>query len=149
MIIWLRKIEEVFFKFLMRASAAVVALLLGSLLYTIIRKGLPYMSWDMVSKVPQGGFYIGKEGGILNAITGSLIMTGGATALGLAISIPVVLYINVFLKRKSAVGHLLRLVTDILFGIPSIVYGAFGFTIMVYFGLRTSLLAGILTVTLL
>jgi phosphate transport system permease protein len=35
-----------------------------------------------------------------------------------------------------------------LFGIPSIVYGAFGFTIMVYFGLRASLLAGIITVTL-
>lgn len=146
---WLRRIEEQFFKILMRTSAAVVALLLGSLLYTILSKGLPYMSWDMVSKVPQGGFYIGKEGGILNAIAGSLIMTGGATLLAIALSIPVVLYLNVFLKKNSAVGHLIRLVTDILFGIPSIVYGAFGFTIMVYFGWRTSLLAGTVTVTLL
>jgi len=40
------------------------------------------------------------------------------------------------------------LCSDILFGIPSIVYGAFGFAIMVYMGLKTSLLAGIITVTL-
>jgi phosphate transport system permease protein len=36
----------------------------------------------------------------------------------------------------------------LLWGVPSIVYGAFGFTIMIYFGLRASLLAGIITVTL-
>jgi phosphate transport system permease protein len=38
---------------------------------------------------------------------------------------------------------------DVLFGIPSIVYGAFGFLIMVYFGIRASLLGGIIAVTLL
>jgi len=37
----------------------------------------------------------------------------------------------------------------VLFGIPSIVYGAFGFLIMVYFGIRASLLGGIIAVTLL
>ena len=37
----------------------------------------------------------------------------------------------------------------VLFGIPSIVYGAFAFTLMIYFGLRTSLLGGILVETLL
>ncbi|KWX82136.1 hypothetical protein AXF24_12480 [Streptococcus pneumoniae] len=46
-------------------------------------------------------------------------------------------------------ANITRLSYDILFGIPSIVYGAFGFVIMVYFGLKTSLLAGIITVTLL
>ena len=38
---------------------------------------------------------------------------------------------------------------DVLFGIPSIVYGAFGFTLMIYMGIRASLLGGIVTVTLL
>ncbi len=42
---------------------------------------------------------------------------------------------------------MIRFLLDLLWGIPSIVYGAFGFTIMIYFGLKTSLLAGILTVT--
>jgi phosphate transport system permease protein len=38
---------------------------------------------------------------------------------------------------------------DVLWGIPSIVYGAFGFTLMVFLGLKASLLAGIITVALL
>ena len=42
-----------------------------------------------------------------------------------------------------------RFSLDVLWGIPSIVYGAFGFIIMVFLGLRASLLAGIITVTLL
>lgn len=42
-----------------------------------------------------------------------------------------------------------KLVLDVLWGIPSIVYGAFGFVVMVYFGLRASLLGGIIVLTLL
>jgi phosphate transport system permease protein len=42
----------------------------------------------------------------------------------------------------------IRFTFEVLLGIPSIVYGAFGFTIMVSLGMRTSLLAGIITVTL-
>jgi phosphate transport system permease protein len=38
---------------------------------------------------------------------------------------------------------------DVLFGIPSIVYGAFGFTVMIFFGLQASLLGGIIAVSLL
>jgi phosphate transport system permease protein len=43
----------------------------------------------------------------------------------------------------------LRFTFDILFGIPSIVYGAFGFMVMIYFGIQASLLGGILAVSLL
>lgn len=133
----------------MIAASLVVACALGSLLLTVLSRGLPSLSWDMVSQVPQGGFYIGREGGILNAIIGSLYIAGGATVLGLLASIPVVLFMNVYMKKNSWTGNILRLFADILFGIPSIVYGAFGFTIMVFFGLKTSLLAGMITVALL
>ncbi len=145
----IRKTEEIFFKILMRVTALLVVISLGSLLWTIVSKGLPSLNWDMVSKVPQGGFYIGKEGGILNAIVGTLYIAGGGTILGLFISIPVVLFMNVYLKKNSAAGNYIRFVADILFGIPSIVYGAFGFTVMIFFGLKTSLLAGMITVALL
>jgi len=103
----------------------------------------------MITKVPGGGFYIGKEGGVLNAIIGSLYIAGGATVLGLLVSIPVALYINLYLTKRNLVTGILRLAFDVLFGIPSIVYGAFGFLIMVYFGIRASLLGGIIAVTLL
>ena len=144
-----RKIEMHFFKGLMILSTAIIVSSLLAILWTILSKGLPSLSWALISQVPDGGFYIGKSGGILNAIIGSLYITIGSTLLGLCISIPVVLYINVYAKKNSLFANITRLTFDVLFGIPSIVYGAFGFAIMVYFGLRTSLLAGILTVTLL
>ncbi|MEI9934913.1 MAG: hypothetical protein WDM71_08700 [Ferruginibacter sp.] len=144
-----KKDTNVIFKSLMIASTVIIVASLLVILWTIISKGFPSLSWELISKVPDGGFYIGKSGGILNAIIGSLYITIGSTLLGLLISVPVVLYINVYAKKNSFFANITRLMFDILFGIPSIVYGAFGFTIMVYFGLRTSLLAGILTVTLL
>jgi phosphate transport system permease protein len=144
-----RKIEETFFKGLMILCTAIITLSLGAILWTIASKGIGYLNWDMVSKIPEGGFYIGKEGGILNAIIGSIYITIGSTFLGLLISIPIVLYINVYAVKNSLMVQITRLSFDILFGIPSIVYGAFGFMLMIYFGLKTSLLAGIVTVTLL
>lgn len=119
------------------------------IVWTIFSKGIPYMNLDMLTKTPGGGFYIGKEGGVLNAIVGSLYIAGGATVLGLVISIPVALYINLYIAKRNFISNALRLAFDVLFGIPSIVYGAFGFLIMVYFGIRASLLGGIIAVTLL
>lgn len=144
-----RKGEELLFKILMIIATALIVSSLFLIVATIVFKGLPYLNWEMISKIPGGGFYMGKEGGILNAIIGSLYIAGGASFLALLISLPIVLYINIYLKQNSFLGNIIRLAYDVLFGIPSIVYGAFGFTLMVYFGLKTSLLAGIITVTLL
>ena len=120
-----------------------------SVIWTILSRGIKAMDWDMVSKLPGGGFYIGKEGGVLNAIVGSLYIVGASTILGLIISIPVVFFLNIYLKKDSKLAYITRLAFDVLFGVPSIVYGAFGFSIMIYFGLRASLLGGIIVVTLL
>ena len=144
-----RKLEEQFFKALMIVCTLSISAVLIMIIWTITSKGAKSLTWDIVSKVPEGGFYIGKGGGILNAIIGSIYITIGATILGLLISIPVVLYINVYAKKNAWLATMTRLTSDILFGLPSIVYGAFGFTIMIYFGLKTSLLAGTITVTLL
>ena len=133
----------------MYASIALVLFFVVSVVWSVFRRGIPVLSWEMVSSLPGGGFYIGKEGGFLNAIVGSLYIVGGATVLGLAISIPVVFYLNVYLKPHDKFGSIARLAYDVLFGIPSIVYGAFGFTLMIFFGMRASLLGGIIVVTLL
>ncbi|WP_183572860.1 PstA family ABC transporter permease [Mucilaginibacter sp. X5P1] len=144
-----RKLEELFIKILMILATILVVGSFFLIVGTIFSKGLPYMTWDMITKIPGGGFYIGKEGGVLNAIIGSLYVAGGATVSGLIISIPVAIFINMYLSGKNFITDVLRTVFDVLFGIPSIVYGAFGFLIMVYFGLRASLLGGIIAVTLL
>ncbi len=145
----MRTFEEQFFKVLMIISTSIIIGTLFLIVWTIIKRGLPSISWDMVTKVPGEGFYIGKEGGLLNAITGSIFLIFGSTFLGLIISIPIVIYLNLYLPKKSILADITRLSADVLFGIPSIVYGVFAFTLMVYFGLKTSLLAGIIAITLL
>jgi len=116
---------------------------------TIIYKGLPSLSWDMITKLPGGGFYLGKEGGVLNAIAGSLYLILGALGISLALSVPLVLYVNFYLPKKSILATTVRFSFDILFGVPSIVYGAFGFALMIYLGIKASLLGGIIAVALL
>jgi len=126
--------------------------ILGSLaliLLTIFFKGIKAFNLNMLIKTPKGGYYLGKEGGILNAILGSLVLVSGATILALLVSLPLVFYLNLYLGKKSRFALIVRFFLDVLWGIPSIVYGAFGFIIMVLLGLRASLLAGTITVALL
>ena len=103
----------------------------------------------MVFKPPQGGYYFGGAGGVLNAIAGSFYIAMGATFFAIVFGLPAALYINVHLMGRKHIQHTIRYLLDTLWGIPSIVYGAFGFTLMLYLGMNASLLAGIITVTLL
>ncbi len=142
-----RRIVEAFMKALMLVSFFIVAGCLGLILWAVVSKGLPALNWDMVSKTPKGGFYMGKEGGVLNAIIGSLYLASGGTLLALLLSLPIALYLKTYLG-KSNWGRYVRLSLDVLWGIPSIVYGAFGFILMLALGLRASLLAGIIVLGL-
>lgn len=144
-----RKIEETIFKGLMLFSVCVVIGSLVFILGTIFIKGWSALTLDMLIKTPKGGYYLGKEGGILNAITGSIALGIGSTLLALVLSLPLVFYLNLYLRKNSRRAFLVRFFLDVLWGIPSIVYGAFGFTVMVFFKLQASLLAAIITVALL
>lgn len=141
-------LEEKLFVLLMKAATFGIAGVLLLIILTILVKGLPALSWEMISQTPKGGFYFGKEGGILNAIVGSLYLALGSTLLALIIGLPVALFMNIHLLNRKKLVNGIRFLLDLLWGVPSIVYGAFGFTLMVYMGMRTSLLAGIITVTL-
>ena len=141
--------EEIFFKILMIISICVIMSILLFIIGTVLYKGLPALDWDMVSKLPGGGFYLGKEGGVLNAIIGSLYLISGSVVISLTLSVPLVLFINFYLPKKSVFASIIRFSFDILFGVPSIVYGAFGFALMIFLGMRASLLGGIIAVALL
>jgi phosphate transport system permease protein len=143
-----KKIEESVFKVLMIIATYFILAVLAVIIYSIFAKGVKALSWEMVTTVPSGGYYYGKGGGILNAILGSLSLAVGATLLAFLIGLPVALYINVFLVRYAKAVRVIRFILDLVWGIPSIVYGAFGFSMMILLGLQTSLLAGIITVTL-
>ena len=143
-----RHVEESFFRVLMLLSFILVAGSLATILVTVIVKGLPALNWQMISQTPKGGYYLGKEGGILNAIAGSLYLAGAATLIALLLGLPIALYLELY-GRGARWASFVRLALDVLWGIPSIVYGAFGFTLMLALGMRASLLGGILAVALL
>jgi phosphate transport system permease protein len=143
-----RHIEEAILKGLMLVSFLVVAGALVLILGTVLVKGLPALNWQMVTQTPKGGYYLGKEGGILNAILGSLYLAGCGTLLALIFGLPIALYLETYVSNSSW-GRYVRLSLDVLWGIPSIVYGAFGFTLMLSLGLRASLLGGIIALALL
>lgn len=119
-----------------------------SVLMVVFFRGAPALSVSMLTQTPKGGYYLGKEGGVLNAIVGSLYLVGGATALAFIISLPTALYLNEYAWR-SKLASFTRQSLDVLWSVPSIIYGVFGFTIMIHLGMRASLLGGIVTLTLL
>jgi phosphate transport system permease protein len=142
-------IEEQFFKYLLGFFTFSLIAILFFIVFEIVKKGVPALSWEMITEVPKGGFYFGKEGGIYNAIVGSLYLALGASTLAIIISLPVALFINISLVKYVKIQNTIRLILDLLWGVPPIVYGAFGFSIMIFFGLKASLLAGILTIAML
>jgi phosphate transport system permease protein len=144
-----RILEERFFKVLMIGSTFIVVGSLFALFLVVVLKGAPALSLSMITQTPKGGYYLGKEGGVLNAIVGSLYLGIGATVLALIIALPVALFLQKDYIGGSRFATVTRLSLDALWGVPSIVYGAFGFIIMVYLGIRASLLGGIIVLTLL
>jgi phosphate transport system permease protein len=84
----------------------------------------------MLTQTPKGGYYLGKGGGVANAIVGSLFLAIGAAFLSSLVGLPIA-----FALQKEYLGRrfawITRLSLDILWGTPSIGYGAFGFIVMV------------------
>ncbi|MBS4061596.1 MAG: phosphate ABC transporter permease PstA [Bacteroidetes bacterium] len=142
-------IEEKFFIWLSAFMTYSLIAVLAFIILVIFIKGFGALNWDMVLKTPRGGYYYGGEGGVLNAIIGSLYIAVGATLIAIIIGVPAALYLNVQLIRYRRTQNTIRYFLDALWGIPSIVYGAFGFSLMIFFGMNASLLAGIITVALL
>ena len=141
-------IEEKFFKVLMIFSLFLILGSLCAVIIVILFKGAGALTLSMITQTPKGGYYLGKEGGILNAIVGSLYLGLGATGLAIVFSLPIAFC----LQREyltPRISNVVRLSLDVLWGVPSIIYGVFGFTIMLYMGIRASLLGGIIALTLL
>ncbi len=141
-----RIIEEKLFKFLMISSLCIV---LGSLFIIfglVIFNGASSISLEMITQTPKEGEILG--GGILNAIVGSIYLAFPATGIAFLISIAIALY----LQRDFTplwFSNFIRFTLDVLWGIPSIIYGIFCLMIMIYLGVGSSLLAGIVALTLL
>ncbi len=144
-----RSIEEGIFKILMKISTGLIFLALLAIIGTILYRGIGSLSFSMITQLPKGGYYLGKEGGILNAIIGSLMIGGFSTLLALMLALPITFYINIYRRGKSRFAYYTRFSLDVLTGVPSIVYGLYGFIILRFLGIRASLLGGVFAVALL
>ena len=99
--------------------------LLGVILY-VVSKGLPAWNVDFFTQVtkPEGI----PNGGILNAIVGSLIIDG----IAVAVSVPFGVVAGLFLAESDGrIGGTVRLMADVLTGVPSITIGIFGYIVWV------------------
>ena len=111
----------------------------------LIYRGAGAITWDLLWQSPQG-FPLGTSGGIRPAIEGSLALV----IMGLAVSLPLAVGGAIYLTEYSGSARLkiaVSFCSECLAGVPAIIYGLFGYSFLVVFlRLRTSLLAGGITV---
>ena len=126
------------------AAALTLVVLLFIISYTLIR-GLPFVSWSFISQEPTD---MGRAGGILPTLAGTLALA----LLGVVIATPFGVGTAVYLieyTRENWVTRAIRFGVDALAGIPSIVYGLFGFVFFVItLGMGWSILSGSLTLAI-
>ena len=97
------------------------------ILFTVIQRGLGSFNWALISEITPPPM---AEGGLLNAIVGSLLMVG----MAMLIASPIGIFTGVYLAeygRTSKLASLIRFVNDVLLSAPSIVIGLFVYIIMV------------------
>jgi phosphate transport system permease protein len=112
----------------MSTAAAVLAIVvLGIVIFSVARKGLPALSVDFFTKSPAPVFQTG--GGIENAIVGTFIMTAMATAIAVPMGVLIAIFNTEFAPPQ--VAELVRLALNILAGVPTIVIGIFIFGLLV------------------
>ncbi len=126
-------------------SFSIIAVLLAILIF-IITKGLPAISWEFITEMPKEGM---TKGGIFPAIIGTLLLCLGSMIVAFPLGVISGIYLNEYAGNTLTV-RLIRLMTNNLGGIPSIVFGLFGMSLFVNtLGFGDSILAGSLTLGIL
>jgi phosphate transport system permease protein len=117
---------------------------LAWILWTLFNAGLAAVWSEVFTQMTPPP---GSSGGLLNAITGSLIMAGGATLVGTPIGVLAGVYLAEF-GRRGWLAPTTRFINDILLSAPSIVIGLFVYEAYVFRVKHFSALAGIFALAL-
>lgn len=137
--------EKVAFSVFRVLSAFIVTILIVLLAFITI-KGAGVMSWDFITTPPSDGM---KGGGIWPAIVGTFYLMVGSALFAFPLGVMSGIYMHEYAKSGKIV-RFIRMMTNNLAGIPSIVFGLFGMSLFVnFFGFGDSILAGSLTLGLL
>ena len=101
---------------------------LVSIVYLVLKNGLPLLKWSLFTQLPPAAGMVG--GGFGNAVLGTLVMVG----LGLTMSAPIGILSAIYINEYAPAAHLswaVRVVAKLLTGIPSIICGVFAFAMVV------------------
>ncbi len=140
-----RRLKAFILNSLMYISAALICLFLICIIGYIIYRGLPEISWQLLSSKPS---FLKETEGIFPNILNTLYIILITVAIVLPIGVGSAVYLNEYAKNKRII-RLIELAAETLAGIPSIIYGLVGMLIFVqFFSLGTSLLAGSLTLVI-
>lgn len=101
---------------------------LVSIIWLVLAKGLPLLSWSIFTTLPPAAGMTG--GGFGNAVIGTLVMVGLGLVLAAPLGILSAIYINEYSPASRLAGAV-RLVAKLLTGIPSIICGVFAFAVVV------------------
>ncbi|MEA2101144.1 MAG: phosphate ABC transporter permease PstA [Thermodesulfobacteriota bacterium] len=127
---------------LLFASILFCLFFLGSIIFFIAERGLAVISWEFLTEVPRRAM---TKGGVAPAIVGTIYLTVGAIAFALPLGLACAIYLCEYGPR-SIVVNIIRLSINNLAGVPSIVFGLFGFAFFVKVcGFGVSILSGALT----
>ncbi len=136
--------QHIAFSVLGAVTQLIVAPILLVILYIIIN-GAGAISWEFLTAAPRQGM---KAGGIFPAIIGTVLLVIGTMLFSLPLGVLAAVYLVEY-ARDDLLTRMVKLSVVNLSGIPSIVYGLFGFTVFVLMlHLGTSILAGSLTLAI-
>ena len=134
-----RTFQKFAFGFFTLLSYLVVAILF------IIIKGGSVISWDFLTKAPEEGM---TKGGIFPAIVGTFYLIVGSSIISFPIGIMSGIYMNEYATNGKVV-RFIRIMTNNLSGVPSVVFGLFGMSLFVNaLGWGDSIIAGSFTLAL-
>ncbi len=132
--------------FVLRLSALIVVVPIVLILYLLVAHGAPALSFEFLFTFPSQGM---RAGGIFPAVVGTLYLVAGTIVFAVPLGVLAAIYLSEYAK-PGGITNLIRLSLVNLAGVPSIVYGLFGFGVFVLllrFG--ASILSGSLTLALL
>lgn len=136
-----QKLAFGFFTFLSYLVVVILFVILGF----IIIKGGSVISWDFLTKAPEEGM---TEGGIFPAIVGTFYLILGSSVISFPIGIMSGIYMNEYAKNGKLI-RFIRIMTNNLSGVPSVVFGLFGMSLFVNtLGWGDSIIAGSFTLAL-
>ena len=132
-------------KALMGISVILTASLVAFLLIYVLAKGLPHITWQLLSTKPS---YLSDTVGILPDILNTVYVIIAALVFVLPLGVGAAVYLTEYASNKKVV-ELIEYAAETLSGIPSIIYGLVGMLFFCEFlGFQTSLLAGSLTLVI-